>query len=138
MPPRRVTSLKCGTIIPSQGCVLGGRALRVSPGYAQRSTPPIVTQTLNSNNTPQQHTLTSSLSVSRTALVAVLPRPVAVPHNMCPTFLVPSLGSPQLAHQSSPLCTLVSSEILEPQAAQGPKVVVQDKDAVAAAGFNQF
>jgi hypothetical protein len=33
--------------------VLGGRALCVSPGYAQRSPPPLVTQTLNSNNTPQ-------------------------------------------------------------------------------------
>lgn len=32
--------LRCGNIIPFQGYVLGGRALRVSPGCAQRSPPP--------------------------------------------------------------------------------------------------
>jgi hypothetical protein len=49
---------------PFSGCVLGGRALRVSPGYAQLSTPPLVTHTLNSNNTPnntlQQQTITNT------------------------------------------------------------------------------
>jgi hypothetical protein len=76
----KVTCLKCVTITPLQGCVLGGRALRVSPGCAQRSTPPSGDPPWQGAPRYTQHTTPTTLHTNRTSHLLVQRHPVIIPH----------------------------------------------------------